>query len=122
TELPMPNEPTFSITEPGIMVEQNNAHDFVFNFDIEGNHEWKLKLSVSENLTITGVTGDVADYNAATGELVFSAVPAVVNVTVTSSEAQTGTLYAVYDEEDFWKVNNILSIIPVIPPTRVSSD
>src|SRR5690606_13772882 len=107
TELPMPNEPTFSITEPGIMVEQNNAHDFVINFDIEGNHEWKLKLSVSEILTITGVTGDVADYNAATGELVFSTVPAVVNVTVTSSEAQTGTLYAVYDEEDFWKVNNI---------------
>lgn len=61
TELPMPNEPTFYITEPGIMVEQNNAHDFVINFDIEGNHEWKLKLSVSENLTITGVTGDVAD-------------------------------------------------------------
>jgi len=106
-ELPVPYEPTFSITAPTGSVSTAGTQDFVVNFDIAGSHAWKVKLSTSDFVSITGVTGDVASFNPSTGELVFSQVPAQVTVSTVSSVSQTGTLYAIYDEADFWKVNNI---------------
>lgn len=107
TELRTPSEPTFSITSPSSPVLKGANQNFEINFDMEGDHPKRLKLRTSENMSITEITGDYASFNATTGVLEFSTVPAQVLVKTTSNVNQTGTLYAIYDEEEFWKVNNI---------------
>ncbi|PSL21410.1 putative secreted protein (Por secretion system target) [Dyadobacter jiangsuensis] len=108
--LPSPAEPVFSITGPATVVSAGTPQNFTVNLTDDGGHPRVFKLELPAGVTLNSVTG--ATYDAGNSTLTFASSPASATVSVTSAASTTATLRVVYNQPDFWNVNNLIIYEP----------
>jgi|GEM_PF-2585185 len=112
--IPDPAEPVFSITTNTDTVEPDETIEFTINFDFPGSvspttHPSQLKLNIPSTLqVISSTVNGVFDELHQT--VVFNSLPGTLTLTVKSvgEEARSASIQAIYDEENFWNITNLL--------------
>jgi hypothetical protein len=110
--LPSPIEPDFSITGPGASLPAGVAQSFVLNLTNDGGHVRVFKLEVPAGVTINSATGSGVAYDALNKTITFASAPASATVSLTNTVAGAATVRVVYDQPNFWNVNNLIVYEP----------
>ncbi|MBO9611402.1 MAG: T9SS type A sorting domain-containing protein [Dyadobacter sp.] len=110
--LPSPIEPDFSIAGPGTSVPAGIAQNFVVDLTNDGGHVRVFRLEVPAGVTINSVTGSGVTYDSVNKTITFASSPATATVSVTSAVAGAATVRVVYDQPNFWNVNNLIVYEP----------
>ncbi|GAA4443752.1 hypothetical protein GCM10023091_32850 [Ravibacter arvi] len=110
--LPSPVEPDFSVTGPGSTVSAGSAQNFTVNLTNPGTGPMVFTLEVPAGVTINSATGTGVTYNAGNKTITFASSPASATVSVTNASAGTATLRVLYNQSNFWNINNLLVYEP----------
>lgn len=114
SSIPDPAEPVFSITTNTDTVEPDETIEFTINFDFPATvssetHPSKLKLNIPSTLEVISASGN-GIFDGLNQTVVFNTLPGTLTLTVKSAddEARSATIQAIYEEEDFWNITNLL--------------